>query len=121
MSKFASLSSSLDGSMRRITFAVGFSGTMILALNRIVCSKYTQISIANDTKKNEVKTKKKLKMSESISFLASSQYLRCVATLVISYGLMYNFAGRSYLILDVFLFTIFANIFVLQKYPGRAC
>ena len=92
MSKFASLATTLDGSMRRITFAVGFSGVMILVLNRIVCSKYNIIT-AN---RGQTKTsgKKKMKMAESISFLASSQYLRCLATLVVSYGLMYNFAGK---------------------------
>jgi len=42
------------------------------------------------------KSKPKMTAGESVKFLASSQYLRCLATLVISYGLMYNFTEISW-------------------------
>lgn len=98
MSKFASLASTFDGSMRRITYAISFSGLMILTLNHIICDKYGQVDTkgAAVTSNQVKKKKKKMNMSESVAFLASSKYLRHLATMVVSYGLMYNFCEISW-------------------------
>jgi len=95
ISKFASQASSLDDSMRRLTFAIGASAILILGLNRAICATYNVVEKSNDSKKVK-KQKPKMKMSESIAFLASSKYLRCLATMVVSYGLMYNLTEVSW-------------------------
>lgn len=54
--------------------------------------KVSSSTAATTTGKTAAKKKKpKMSMSESIRFLASSEYLRLIATLVVSYGLSINF------------------------------
>ena len=94
--RYASRASDFGGSMHRLTGAVTFAGFMICFFYR-VASQYiqrTEQPTAADTKwKGELQPKKKPKMSmmESAKFLASSQYLRLVAMLVLGYGLSINF------------------------------
>lgn len=93
VARFASQASDFAGSMHRLTYAITFAGAMICFFFH--CSA----NLADKEQASAIKAggaapkKKKAKMSmgESVKFLASSQYLRLIAMLVLGYGLSINF------------------------------
>lgn len=103
--RFASKAPDFTTSMHRLTAAVSLAGIMICLfyhwsstfVERTESSSKDSIRSSSDTHKNTAAaskpTKKKPKMSmmESARFLAGSQYLRLIATLVLGYGLSINF------------------------------
>lgn len=110
--RFASQADTFAGSLHRLTIAITFAGCMICffynaCTNHIKRNEGEVVQISNsstttpvegddnavDKAKMVTKKKKKPKMSmvESIKFLASSQYLRLIASLVLGYGLSINF------------------------------
>jgi ATP:ADP antiporter, AAA family len=98
--RYASKAPDFGSSMHRLTAAVTFAGVMICVFYN-AATKYIErtdgIKLSDDepssSASGEVKKKKKPKMSmmESIKFLASSEYLRLIAALVLGYGLSINF------------------------------
>lgn len=101
--RYASKAADFGSSMHRLTAAVSFAGVMICFFYN-VATKYVErtegITLSDEPSSStsgggggDVKKKKKPKMSmaESIKFLASSQYLRLIAALVLGYGLSINF------------------------------
>jgi AAA family ATP:ADP antiporter len=97
--RYASRAEDFASSMHRLTAAVTFAGVMICvfyhaATSFIEKTEGSKVSSDSGSEVSDVKTKKKkktLSMSESAKFLASSQYLRLIATLVLGYGLSINF------------------------------
>lgn len=112
--RYASKAANFGSSMHRLTAATTFAGVMICyfyhaATNyverteRVVeppkaeapPSSTTEGVVEGSAAVQEAKPQKKKKpsmsMSESAKFLASSQYLRLIATLVLGYGLSINF------------------------------
>eukprot|EP00527_Entomoneis_sp_CCMP2396_P001767 CAMPEP_0198148786 /NCGR_PEP_ID=MMETSP1443-20131203/43264_1 /TAXON_ID=186043 /ORGANISM="Entomoneis sp., Strain CCMP2396" /LENGTH=466 /DNA_ID=CAMNT_0043813587 /DNA_START=570 /DNA_END=1973 /DNA_ORIENTATION=- len=85
--------------MHRLTVAITFAGVMICFFYRQATNYLEQVEAAQPsteaaTKLVGAKPKKKkpkMSMTESAKFLASSQYLRLVAMLVLGYGLSVNF------------------------------
>mmetsp|Transcript_49937 Transcript_49937/g.120977 ORF Transcript_49937/g.120977 Transcript_49937/m.120977 type:complete len:421 (-) Transcript_49937:61-1323(-) len=95
--RYASKAVDFGSSMHRLTAAITFAGVMICVFYN-ASTRYIERTedIKYDTSSGgsgDVKKKKKPKMSmmESIKFLASSQYLRLIAALVLGYGLSINF------------------------------
>jgi len=98
--RYASKAPDFDASMRRLTAAVTAAGVMICAFYKLSTSYIARTegkSIDDDdnvpggddassTKKTAKKKKEKMSMVESAKFLARSQYLRLIATLVLGYG-----------------------------------
>jgi ATP:ADP antiporter, AAA family len=96
--RFASKAANFGSSMHRLTAAVTFAGVMICffynaSVNFVTKRDGIELSSSSGTVVLDGKKKKKPKMSmmESIKFLASSQYLRLIAALVLGYGLSINF------------------------------
>lgn len=98
--RYASQASDFGSSLHRLTAAVTFSGIMICIYYQLSTQyiaktegKPTDTTDATSTVSTMPKKKKKPKMSmkESAKFLASSQYLRLIAALVLGYGLSINF------------------------------
>lgn len=97
---YASQTTDFATSMNRLTGAVSLSGIMI-CIFYYLSSRFVEQTERHSSTVNEIsgdvsatsKKKKKPKMSmvESIKFLASSQYLRLIAVLVLGYGLSINF------------------------------
>lgn len=92
--RYVSQATDFSAGMHRLTAAVSFSGVMICLLYR-QATKFLERSesYTADGAKNQPKKKKKPKMTmvESAKFLASSQYLRLLAMLVLGYGISVNF------------------------------
>jgi len=111
--RFASQADTFAGSLHRLTIAITFAGCMICFFYN-ACTNYIKrnegvegevVQISNpstttpvegndnavDKAKMKKKEKPKMSMVESIKFLASSQYLRLIASLVLGYGLSINF------------------------------
>ena len=111
MVRYASAASDMRTSLRRLTVAVTFSGVMTCLMYSLSSSYVERQAAENDgggdggrvggggqwddvgveaagTKKK--KKKPKMSLSESARFLASSQYLRLIASLVLGYGLTVN-------------------------------
>lgn len=98
--RYASKAPTFNASMHRLTGAVTFAGAMICYFYH-VATKYIERTerVADaptgegDIAEGKPKKKKKPSMSmvESAKFLASSQYLRLIAMLVLGYGLSINF------------------------------
>mmetsp|Transcript_32158 Transcript_32158/g.48565 ORF Transcript_32158/g.48565 Transcript_32158/m.48565 type:complete len:569 (-) Transcript_32158:1513-3219(-) len=88
--RYASQADNFEESLHRLTRMVTFAGVMI-------CSFYkwaNDFLERNNTITGVVQKKKKkakMTMSESTRFLASSEYLRLIAALVLGYGLSINF------------------------------
>jgi len=80
-------------SLNRLTNAVSFSGVMICFFYKVARDfiEFTEKSGDDNGIAPKKKTKPKMSMIESAKFLASSQYLRLIATLVLGYGLSINF------------------------------
>lgn len=93
--RYVSNAANFDASMHRINAAVAFAGVMICVFYRWATSylERTEAIDANKASSGKPKKKNKAKMSmlESAKFLASSQYLRLIALLVLGYGLSVNF------------------------------
>jgi len=95
---FASKAENFGSSLHRLTAAVTFAGIMICVLYHLSSSFVERTEghsqkAGSSTDFDDGKKAKKDKMSiaESAKFLASSQYLRLIATLVLGYGLSINF------------------------------
>lgn len=94
VARFASKATNFQSSLHRLTVAISISGIMICMfyyLSTTFIEKETTIADVSEVKKVPKKKKQKISMGESIKFLASSQYLRLVGTLVLGYGLSINF------------------------------
>ena len=100
--RYASKAVDFGTSMHRLTAAVLLSGVMICVFYYASTSfieRTEQVKVDDDKdvdgqgNKLEKKKKKKptMSMMESAKFLASSQYLRLIAALVLGYGLSINF------------------------------
>ena len=98
--RFASKATDFGDSMHRLTAAVTFAGVMICVFYRASTNFVDQHEkgitdaavVAEGSRTTTPKKKKpKMSMSESLKFLAGSQYLRLIATLVLGYGLSINF------------------------------
>jgi ATP:ADP antiporter, AAA family len=102
MVHYASRAPNFAISLHRLTIAVTISGVMICFAYQRSCAYVERTeshangssssSSSSSTKAGMKKKKKpKLSMTESAKFLASSQYLRLIAMLVLGYGLSINF------------------------------
>jgi AAA family ATP:ADP antiporter len=103
--RYASCADDFRTSLYRVTNLVTLSGIMIclfyrwsnIYIHRTEASSSSNISSSSTTstetikKKTKKKKKTKMTMMESTKFLASSEYLRLIATLVLGYGLSINF------------------------------
>eukprot|EP00532_Pseudo-nitzschia_australis_P012686 CAMPEP_0168206768 /NCGR_PEP_ID=MMETSP0140_2-20121125/1125_1 /TAXON_ID=44445 /ORGANISM="Pseudo-nitzschia australis, Strain 10249 10 AB" /LENGTH=571 /DNA_ID=CAMNT_0008132949 /DNA_START=473 /DNA_END=2188 /DNA_ORIENTATION=- len=95
---YASRADNFATSLHRLTLAISFAGCMICLfynastnyLEKKEGLKVTSSS-SDATPANIKKKKPKMSMVESVKFLASSQYLRLIASLVLGYGLSINF------------------------------
>jgi ATP:ADP antiporter, AAA family len=98
--RYASKAKDFEESFHRLSTAVIFAGFMICLFFQFTNSyidrtepqqqqqqQQQQVPAATRTKKKNPK----MSMAESASFLASSKYLRLIATLVLGYGLSINF------------------------------
>ena len=96
--RFASQSKDFATSLDRLMMAVLFAGCGICTFYHLATSYIERTEgpiTARNQKDSENKPKKakktKMSMAESAKFLASSQYLRLIAMLVLGYGLSINF------------------------------
>jgi len=96
--RFASQAKDFETSLDRLMMAVLFAGAGICLFYHLATSYIERtegpVKVAGESSNNNQpkKAKKpKMSMSESAKFLASSQYLRLIATLVLGYGLSINF------------------------------
>lgn len=96
--RFTSKANDFGASLHRLMAAVVFAGSMICLFYHLSNSYIERTekgaAIATFQGAEEKKTAKKkpnLSMAESARFLASSQYLRLIAMLVLGYGLSINF------------------------------
>ncbi len=94
--RYASRAKDFGQSLRRLTWLVNFSGLMICMFYRwsnAYIEKTAGASAEADDGSGRValpvkqKKKSKMTMIESARFLASSEYLRLIATLVVGYGM----------------------------------
>jgi len=107
--RYASRADTFATSLHRLTVAISFAGCMIcffynastnyiertegpklIANNEESTTDTTTTSTSTSTT-DPKKKKPKMSMGQSIKFLASSQYLRLIASLVLGYGLSINF------------------------------
>lgn len=95
--RYASRATDFRQSLRRLTWMVNFSGLMICLCYRwsnayIEKTEGTPLAAEDGSErdaaavKRKKKKKSKMTMIESARFLASSEYLRLIATLVVGYG-----------------------------------
>ena len=93
--RYVSRAADFSSGMHRLTAAVTVAGVMICFFYHQATSylERTEVSDPSSTqdKKKTKKKKPKMSMMESVRFLASSEYLRLIAMLVIGYGLSVNF------------------------------
>jgi ATP:ADP antiporter, AAA family len=89
---YASRAPNFAMSFRRLTIAVTISGILICVFYQC-SSAFIERTEGLGRGSGVIKKKKKpkLSMAESAKFLAGSQYLRLIATLVLGYGLSINF------------------------------
>lgn len=90
---YASKAPDFGASLHRLTLATSFAGVMICVYYHIAKTYIdrTEAPPAGEEALKPKKKKAKMSMGESAKFLASSQYLRLIATLVLGYGLSINF------------------------------
>lgn len=93
--RYASQAPDFGSSLNRLTAAIAFSGTMICIYYQLA-TQYVEKTegvpeVNSDGSVSPKKKKPRMSMKESAKFLASSQYLRLIATLVLGYGLSINF------------------------------
>ena len=98
--RYASQSKDFGESLHRVTMMITFSGIMICTFYKLsndYIDKTTPkvVDEGNGVGGKATIKKKKAKMSmvESAKFLASSEYLRLIAALVLGYGKKYNLLG----------------------------
>lgn len=102
VARYASRAPDFQTSLNRLTAAVAIAGLMINVfyyLSNVFLDKEVEVSAREGggsesgdmVKRESKKSKPELSMKESAVFLASNQYLRLVATLVLGYGLSINF------------------------------
>jgi len=93
VARFASHADDFAGSMHRLTYAITFAGVMICVFYQcsVNLTDKEQASVVKAKGAVPKKKKEKMAMGESMKFLASSQYLRLIAMLVLGYGLSINF------------------------------
>lgn len=93
--RFASRAKDFGQSLRRLTWLVNLSGLMICMFYRwsnayIEKTERMSVDVGDNSGRKALPTKQKKKskmtMIESARFLASSEYLRLIATLVVGYG-----------------------------------
>lgn len=90
--RYASRAETFGASLHRLTAAVSVAGIMIGVFYRLASDFVAKTEAEPATAAATTKKKKpKMSMVESAKFLASSQYLRLIATLVLGYGLSINF------------------------------
>eukprot|EP00578_Thalassiosira_sp_NH16_P029460 CAMPEP_0181087910 /NCGR_PEP_ID=MMETSP1071-20121207/6514_1 /TAXON_ID=35127 /ORGANISM="Thalassiosira sp., Strain NH16" /LENGTH=544 /DNA_ID=CAMNT_0023169809 /DNA_START=182 /DNA_END=1819 /DNA_ORIENTATION=+ len=94
--RYASRAKDFSESLHRITCLVTFSGVMMCLFyrwsNAYIESTAGMLSTDNAPQAAKPKKKKsKMSMVESARFLASSEYLRLIAIMVLGYGLSINF------------------------------
>mmetsp|Transcript_29221 Transcript_29221/g.67061 ORF Transcript_29221/g.67061 Transcript_29221/m.67061 type:complete len:624 (-) Transcript_29221:796-2667(-) len=94
--RYASTAPDFATSLQRLTTVITASGVGICAMysfsNALVARHEPRDASDGETEGAKKKSKKpKMTLSESARFLASSEYLRLVSTLVIGYGLSINF------------------------------
>jgi len=97
--RYASRAKDFGESLHRLTWMVTFSGVMICLFYKWSNDYIEKVAILETRDEGgkesqpQKKKKKKAKMTmvESAKFLASSEYLRLIATLVLGYGLSINF------------------------------
>jgi len=93
--RYASQAPDFGSSLNRLTAAIAFSGIMICIYYQL-STQYVEktegkAEISADGTVTPKTKKPKMSMKESAKFLASSQYLRLIAALVLGYGLSINF------------------------------
>jgi AAA family ATP:ADP antiporter len=93
---YASQAVNFEDSLHRLTGAVSFAGLMICLFFQLSTMYVERTEGSNDpaeglSNQTAKKAKPKMSLLESAKFLAGSQYLRLVATLVLGYGLSINF------------------------------
>lgn len=89
--RYASHARDFEESLHRLTYLITFAGAMIcffykLANDFIEQTEKSSGSSVESKDKVEKKKKAKMTMSDSARFLASSEYLRLIAVLVLGYG-----------------------------------
>ena len=90
--RYVSKAVDFNASMHRVIAAVTFAGAMICLFYKMATQFVERTeSTAADSSGKPKKKKPKMSMMESAKFLASSQYLRLIAMLVLGYGLSINF------------------------------
>ena len=98
--RYASRAPDFEASLHRLTMAVTVAGVMICLCYAAATSylerseqrlQQQQQAGGTNPPPEKKKSKPKLSMVDSAKFLANSQYLRLVATLVLGYGLSINF------------------------------
>jgi AAA family ATP:ADP antiporter len=97
--RYASRAKDFGESLHRLTWLVTFSGVMICSFykwSNDYIEMTTESSNLEDGEKMQKKKKTKMSMSESARFLASSEYLRLIAVLVVGYGLSINFTDVTW-------------------------
>jgi len=99
--RYASRTGNFASSLNKLTIAITVAGITICCLHHII-NVYVENteSVQNLPAKVEdqrgTKKHKKMNMMESLRFLSSSHYLGLVTTLVLGYGIMYNFLEISW-------------------------
>jgi AAA family ATP:ADP antiporter len=96
--RYASTAANFGDSMHRVTALLMFAGVMICVFYQLSTSyieRTEAVAVPSDPDDDGIvkhkKKKPKMSMGESAKFLASSQYLRLIAMLVLGYGLSINF------------------------------
>ena len=84
----------METSMRRVSTSVGCCGIGMLCSHYIYTEYLAEVDLPGKREVVEKPKKKKPKMTfrESLQFLLRSEYLGCMAVLVISYGVCIQFS-----------------------------
>lgn len=85
--RYASQAISFEESLHRLTRMITFSGVMICLFYKWA-NEFIELSSVVGSEVRNKKKKAKMTMVESTRFLASSEYLRLIAALVLGYGEM---------------------------------
>ena len=96
--RYASQSKDFGESLHRVTMMITFSGIMICTFYKLSNDYIDKTKVVDEGNggggKATIKKKKaKMSMVESAKFLASSEYLRLIAALVLGYGKQENVFG----------------------------
>ena len=82
----------MDQSMRRVASAVGFCGLCMGGLYRYYTTQLLDTAPPNNHNAKLKAKKPKMIFLESVQLLLSSEYLACIAVLVLSYGITIQFS-----------------------------